>query len=364
MSTNNLQKIRFSVVDTKRDLNLQYEENTNTKGYVSWGRDNQYPQHVTYLAKNSATVKAIIEGSVRYICGNGLVIPDDAAKWSKTVNRQGETLEDIVEQVAGDLLLLNGFAVQVIYNKLGAVSELYALDFARCRSNANNSKIYYSRKWGVYQTSKYEEYDAFNPEKIDPEKLTQIYFYKGSSRKVYPIPSWEGAFRDAQTEIEASKLQLNDMANGLNAKVIITLPDESGALSEEEKNAVEEAIATKFTGSEATSSFFLTWKTEGIGDVKVDVIKQDDDSNKFETIKKSARENIFVSFRATPNLFGLPTATTGFNEQEYKGAYQLFDRTVIAPLRARITRVLNQILRSQQGIKIIPFDLFNENEEE
>ena len=358
----NKKQVRFSVVDTKREVAWDYEENTNSKGYVAWGRDNQYPQHVTYLAKNSATVKAIIEGSVRYICGNGLVIPEDAAKWRNAVNRRGETMEDIIEQVANDLMLLNGFAIQVVYNKLGAVAEIYALDFSRCRSNLTNTKIYYSKKWGQW-TGKYDEYDAFNPEKIDPEKLTQIYFYKGSSRRVYPVPSWEGAFRDAMTEIEASKWQLNDMANGLGAKVIITLPDEAGTLTEEEKTAVEDAIASKFCGSEATSNFFLTWHQEGIGDVKVDVIRQEDDSTKFNAIKKSARENIFVSFRATPNLFGLPTETTGFNEQEYEGAYKLFDRTVIAPLRKRIMGVINQIIRSKEDIKIVPFNLFNEEEE-
>ncbi len=361
MSTDKKQ-VRFSIVDTKRELSLDYEENTNSKGYVAWGADNQYPQHVSYLAKNSATVKAIIEGSVRYICGNGLQIPDDASRWATEVNRRHETLEDIVEQVANDLMLLSGFAIQVIYNRLGAVAELYALDFSRVRSNANNTKIYYAKKWGNW-TAKYDEYDAYDPERVDPDKLTQIYFYKGSSRRVYPVTSWEGSFRDAQTEIEASKWQLSDMANGLQAKTIITLPDEAGTLTEDEKTAVEDAIATKFCGSEATSSFFLTWRQEGIGEVKVDTIKQEDDSAKFKAIKDSARENIFVSFRATPNLFGLPTATTGFNEQEYAGAYKLYDRTVIAPLRKRIVNVLNEILKSEDGIKIIPFTLFDEEEE-
>lgn len=364
MNTNQKKAI-FSIVDTKRDFNYDYEENTNSKGYVAWGKDNAYPQHIEYLAKNSATVKAIADGIVRYICGNGVMVPDTLAKWNEKVNRRGDTLEDIIEQVSWDYVLLGGFSIQVVYNHLGAVAEIYALSLSRTRSNVYNDKIYYAKKWGSY-TAKYEEYDAFNREKIDPNKLTQIYFFKGASRRVYPIASWEGAFRDAETEIEAAKLQLNDMKNGLSAKVIITLPNESGTLTEDEKKAVEDAIQNKFCGSEATSSFFLTWHEEGVGDVKVDVIKQEDDSNKFINYKKSARENIFVAFKCTPELMGLPRENQGFDTSQVMDEFNLFQETVVSGYQRRICKALNQIFGVSQaeGIQIKPFNLQKLEEEE
>lgn len=355
-------KLNFSVVDTQRPYNFDYEENTNTKGYVAWGPGNRFPLDIRKLYLESVTVRSIIDGTVKYICGNGVVCNEGAAKWESKVNRRGEKLNDIIEQVATDLMIYNGFAIQVIYNKIGTIAEMYALDFGRCRSNVNNTKIYYAPKWGAY-TAKYEEYDAFNREKIDPEKPTQIFFYKGAARTVYPMPSWLGCAKDAMTEIEAAKLQLNSMANGLNTKVMITLPNDTGTLTDEEKEEVEEAIKTKFCGSEATSSFFLFWREEGMSEMKVDPIHSEDESDKFTTIKKSARENIFVAFRAAPILFGLTSEmSTGFSTQEFKDQFNLYQKTQVKPLQEKITSVLDTIVGADNAIKILPFDIDTEEE--
>lgn len=354
-------KHTFAVVDRDRMPVPDYlEENTNTKSFVNWGRDNQFPQHVNYMVRNSPTLKSCIESITNYIVGNGVNVKDEASKWKTEVNRRHETMEDLISQIAYDLIAYGGFAINVLYSKLGTVAELYALDFTRIRSNYNNTVIYYAPKWGQW-TSKYDAYPAFDREKVDPTHPSQIFYYKGNSRRVYPIPTYEGAFRDCLTEIEASKLQLTEMANGMNAKTIITLPNDTGTLTEDEKNEIEEAIRAKFTGSEATSSFFLTWKEEGLSEVKVDVIKQEDDSNKFVTIKKSARENIFISLRMNPMLAGL-NVETGFSREEFAEALALFQRTVVSGYQRKIEKAIDSIIAVPGGIQLIPFTLEREDE--
>lgn len=360
----NQKKMRFSVVDTGRDFTLNYEETqTSSKSAViNYGADNRLPQHLNELVRNSATLKAIVDATVAYICGNGINISDDASKWKTKVNRRGETMENIIEQASYDLLVYGGFAINVVFSHIHTVAEIYALDFSRCRSNYNNTLIFYAPKWGQW-TGKYETFDAFNLEKIDPEHPSQIYYYKGSSRRVYPYPTWEGAVRDAQTEVESTKLQLNEMANGLVAKHIITLPNDTGALTEKEKDDVEEAIKTKFSGSEATSSFFVAWKEEGMSEVKVDSLHTEDDSNKFVTIKKSARENLFIAFRCNPILVGLNTERSNFNRQEFAEAFELYQRTVVSGYQRKLEKAVNTIISVPGGIQIIPFTLERAEEE-
>ena len=356
-------KLNFSIVDTDRRVVPDYEENLETNSYVPWGKDNQFPKYVKDLSVKSVTVNAIIEGTVRYILGNGIVVPEDAAKWKETINRRGETIDDLVEQVAVDLMTYGGFAIQIIYSRLGTVAEMYALEFGRCRSNKNNTKIYYAKKWGKW-TGKFEEFDAYDPKKIDLDNPTQIYFYKGAARTVYPHASWEGAFVDASTEIEIGQLQFNAIANGLSAKHIITLPNDGQVLTDDEKEAIEDAIQQKFAGSRATSSFFLTWKEEGMSEVKVDTLKTEDESNKFSTIKKTARENIFVSFRCTGTLFGLPDSNNkGFSKTEFVEAFELYQETQVGPLQKKIIKVLNTITGSKEGFKVIPFTLDSKEDE-
>lgn len=348
----------FAVVDTGRPHVPEYSERENAKGYVNYGTDNQFPQFVHMLYTESTSVGAIIDGSVRYLVGNGVVT--ESTKWKDKVNRKGDTLDDIVEALGTDLMTYGGFALQVIYSKLFTVSEIYALDFARCRTNETGTKIYYAPKWGGY-TTKYDVYDAFNREKIDPEKMTQIFYFKGSVRSVYPRPSWLSAFRDALSEVEASKMQLNQLSNQLMAKTLITLPNDSSQLTPDDKRLVEKSIKDKFTGPDATSSFMIYWREEGMQDLRVDSIKNEDDTDKFVALKKSARENIFVAFKAQPNLFGLMTESKGFSKEEYQNAVLLYDRIQMAPLRKKILNCLKEVL-CVDDLKVLPFNLQLEEE--
>lgn len=345
--------LKFSVVESNRVRIPDYEENTNTKTYVYYGADNNFPAFINLLYKESATIRAIIDGSVNYVCGNGIDIPDEGAKWRDTINRRGETVEDLIQQLGTDYYKFRGYAIQVIYNGLGAISELYALDFGRCRVSPDGKKIYYAKKWGQW-TGKYECYDAFGSP-LDVKKPTQIYYFKDGARTCYPMPFWEGCFRDGLAEISASKYVLNNLANGLAAKTVITLPNTSGVLTEDEKKAVEKSIKERWTGPDADSSFFLYWKQEEGEDLKVDSIQTQDESDKFAKIKASARENIFTAFRATPNLFGLQNESKGFSKEEFIECFALYQRTQIQPIQKKIERSLKRVTGAD--FTILPFNL-------
>lgn len=355
--------MKFSVVDSEAVRLPEYSESTVNGKYQMWGADNQYPNLIDDMYRQSPTLGSVIDGTVKFICGNGYSLSEDAKKWEEQVNRRGDTLDDLVEQMATDLLKYNGMAIQIIYNKLGETKELYALDFGRCRVSPDFKKVYYAnKKWGQY-TTKYEEYDAFDRGKIDMNKPTQIFWVRFGSRTTYPTPCYQSAFRDIMAEIASSKYVLNNMSNGLAAKTVITIPNTSGLLTEDEKRAVEKDIKTKFTGPNADSSFFLYFKNEDGEDIKVDSIQVQDESDKFEKIKNASRESIFISFRATPNLFGLPTATTGFNEQEYNSAFKLYQKTQVQGYQRKIERCLDKIFAVKDSLTILPFTLDDNTEE-
>lgn len=353
METNEQKTMNFSVVAGNVDIpsNESNQRGTNNS-YAWWGEDNKYPQFIKSIYKGSTTVKAIINGTVNFILGNDITVNESAIKFKDYVNGKCETFYDLIGFIATDYLTYNAFAIEVIYNQLGTVSELYALDVTRCRTNQAGTKVYYSKKsWGQY-SAKYDEYDAFNPIVKDVTK-PQIYFYKGFCKETYPAPFWEGSLRDALAEIQCSKYVLNSMSNGLAAKTIITIPDE-GNLTQEDYDQTEKLIKDKFCGPDAQSSFFLFWQ-RGDKQIKVDPINVEDESDKFNAIKSSARENIFISFQATPNLFGLPSATTGFNSQEYQGAYKLYEKAKIVPTQKEIVRILDKILGTKNCITIEPY---------
>lgn len=345
-------KVNLSVIDVESKYHYDADETvTGSKTYVNWGRDNKYPSFLKNLYYNSATLSSIINGSAGYVLGDGVKASENAAKWKDKVNRRGDTLYDIVNALSLDYWLFKGFALQVIYSKMGTVAEIYALDFAKCRTDEYHKKIYFNKKgWSSY-SSKYEVYDAFGAP-VDPEHPSQILYFTDGSRSVYPHPKYEGAINDVLTEIECTKYSLNSISNGLSARYILTMPS-SANLTKEQKEIIEKSVREKFTGTDTPSNFMLYFAT-GTEKMEVAPITADEQNEKFTSIKKAARENIFTAFAAVPALFGLMTESKGFTQEEFESAYKLYFNTQIKPVQNKIQSQVSKALGVENALVFQP----------
>ena len=345
-------QVNLSIVDVEKKYSYDADEQiSSSRSYVNWGKDNKYPSFLKSLYYNSATLGSIINGSVNYVLGDGVIASDDAAKWADKVNRRGDTLYDIVNSVALDFFIYHGFAIQVIYSKFGSPAEIYALDFNKCRADETHKKIYYNKKgWASYST-KYDVYDAFG-EPFDPSHPTQILYFTDGSRGVYPHPKWESCIKDVLTEIEATEYSLNSISNGLSARYILTMPSSSN-WTKEQKDLIEKKIKEKFTGSDTPSNFMVYFAT-GTEELKATPIAADEQNEKFVAIKKAARENIFTSFAAVPALFGLMTESKGFAQEEFKSAYKLYFNTQIKPVQKKINNQISKVLNVDNAVVFQP----------
>ena len=349
-------RIQLSVLDIESKYVVSPDETTyGNKNLVTWGMDNQLPVLYHNCYNKSATLKSIIDGTINYILGDDIVLDESAAYWREKVNRTGLTMRQLVSKMAFNLNVYGGFAIQVIFNKLGQVVELFPLDFGRCRINEDGTKIYYAKKWTKYQT-KSQEFDRFDPKNINKDNPTQIFYYKNdTTNSVYPLPPFAGALYDVLTEIECAKYSLNTVARGFSAKYVFNFP-EANNLTDEQKDGIEEAIKNKFCGSENETNFMLYWKNEDGSGIEVTKIESDETPERYIAIKDNARTNIFVAMRTTPLLMGLVNGiSTGWATQEFSDSFKLFQKTVIKPQQDIIVEALEKITGAKNGIHIIPF---------
>ena len=349
-------KIQLSVLDIEKKYIVDPEEATyGNKSLVTWGLDNQLPVLYLNCYHKSASLKAIIDGTINYVLGDDIVVDDEAAYWREKVNRTGLTMRQLISKLDFNYNVYGGFAIQVIYNKLGQVVELYPLDFGRCRTNETGTKIYYAKKWTKYQT-KSEEFSRFDPEHIDMANPTQIFYFKGDfTSSVYPLPPYAGAIYDVLTEIECAKYSLNTVARGFSAKYLIQFP-ENAEVTDEQKKGIEDAIKTKFCGSENETNFMLYWRNDDGEKIEVSKIESDETPERYIAIKDNARTNIFVAMRCTPLLMGLVNGiSTGFATSEYRDSFKLFQKSVIEPQQDVIIESLDKIIGCGDGIHIVPF---------
>lgn len=335
------------------------EKEISGKDFIAWGTDNRYPNYLFSLYEDCATLQSIINGTTDFVCGND--ISCNLPIFEKTVNKNGDTINDIIQRISTDYLIFGGFALQVIRNSLGEITELYWIDFTKLRSNKKNDVFFFSDEWDKsYGRVKYIVYPKFN---IDDSNPTSIFYYKGNkTRSTYPTPLYNAAITACELEKKINEFHLNEISNNFLTSKIINF--NSGVPDDDLKNEIERNINEKFSGAENAGRILISFNNNKDSETTVTDLTQDDFGERYDALHKRSREEVFTAFRATPNLFGLPTETTGFNQQEFAEAFKLYNRTVVKPIQKVIVDTFDKIFGVDGSITIEPFNLEYDSEKE
>lgn len=342
-----IEKMGFSLISQKTKIVPDViEKQVSGKDYVFYGDDNDFPEYLWNLYLKSSVLQSIINGTVDYISGNEVVSRLDI------VNKEGETINDIIRKITTDYMIFGGFAIQIIRDFNGDVRELYWLDIRKVRVNDEGDRIFYCDKWNKYG-AKAIEYERFDSEK---KQSTSVFYYKGHiTRGVYPIPRYCGALSAIETSTEIGKFHLNNILNNLTSSAIINF--NNGVPSKEQQSEIERKISDKFSGADNAGKFILTFNNNKESAVTVERLNEDNMDAKFQTLSKSTMQEIFISFRATPSLFGLNPENNGFSKEEFLESFELYNKTCVIPSQKDIVRCFEKIYNEENIIQFIPFKL-------
>lgn len=321
------------------------------KSFVGWGELNDYPDYIEDLYQNVSTLHSIIDGTTDYVCGDK--IECNITNFQDKINRKGETIEDLVSWIAKDMVKYNGFALNIIKNKLGTPAEIYYLDFKKLRSNKEGTKYYYSEDWNrSFGRVKYIEYNSF----LSPDSGNNSIFYiKNDPNRIYPVPMYAASVIACEIEKKMNEYHLNNISNSFSSNYIINF--NNGRPSDEIQEEIEMEVYDKFCGVENSGRPMLSFNSNKDSETTIQKIDADSFIDKYNSLAERSQQEIFTSFRATPNLFGIMQKTTGFSEQEFSEAYKLYNKTVIKPIQKRIIKAFNKIFCTDNSINIIPFAL-------
>lgn len=335
----------FSAVSTQNNLSPELKEvNISGKDYIYYGTDNKYPLHLLGLYSNCSTLTSIIDGSVDYVSGEGIITNSSFLK--NAINNKGETLEDLLQKITTDYYIFGGLAIQVIRNVNNQIIELIWLDFSKVRVNEDETKVFYSNQWGK-SGMKALEYPAFNN-----TSSSSIYYYKGvKTRGVYPLPLYNSAIMSIETQVEIKKFHKTSLLNNFNANLLINF--NSGIPTETEKKDVERKIEDKFTGAENSSKVLISFNENKESATEIIRLESDNFDEKYKALNESSINDIFVAFRAPKVLFGVSLDNIGFNQQEYMEAFNIYNKVSISPIQRLLENIIFKI--TQQEFKFIPY---------
>lgn len=320
------------------------------RDFVCWGENNNYPDYLNDLYKKVSTLRSIINGIVDYI--NGDKVTTTVENFKERANSKGDTIEDIVKWISLDLVKYNGFALNIVKNRLGTVAEIYYLDFKRVRSSEDGDKLYYSTDWSKsFGRVKYTEYENF----LRSEKASTIFYYKEGICTVYPEPMYAASVVSCEIEKQLNEYHLNNIVNGFSSNYIINF--NSGIPSDEIKMEIEDEVYDKFCGSENAGRPMLSFNDTKDNETTVTKIEADSFIDKYNSLAARTKQEIFTSFRCSPILFGIDQEKTGFNANEYAAAFRLFNKTVIEPMQRKIIKAFDKIFGVTDSLVIEPFTI-------
>lgn len=334
MNKENKETMHFAIIENKSKVIPVLEETKMAgKKYVGYGKDNKYPEYLFSLYQNSTILQSIINGIIDYTIGQGVT----GRFLSDQVNVDGETYDDLFRNLFLDFLVTGGFAFNVLRDAENRISELYWVNVSHIRLSDDGKTAYYDNNisgWG----SKPKELPIFDPKK---KQKSSIFYYKGTSRGLYPVPRWSGAIKAVETSCEISNYHLNSILNNFSPSAIISF--NNGVPDKETQEAIEKKINKKFVGSDNVNRFILSFSESGENATSVQRLDSDHADEKFHTLKDSITEEIFISFRATPALFGMNPENTGFSKTEFLESFQLFYKTMIEPLQKTFIKIFNKV---------------------
>ena len=315
------------------------------KEWMQFGTDNLYPQELIELYDTSAMNHTCIDAIKDGIVGEGIV------EWGEEyINSEGQTINEVFENIALDYTIFGGYSINVIWNKEGTrIAEIYHLPFANVRSGKPDEEdkvnsYWYSSDWSQVRKYKPVEYAAFSVTDTKGDNASQIYYCKNYTpgNEVYPLPHYIGGVNDIQLDARVSRFHNANISNGLAPSMFVQF--RNGIPNPEERRDIYREIEDTFTGEDNAGRFFLAFSEPG-KELQVTPIESTNDEY-YLTLEQRITSRILTAHRITsPLLLGIKEGA-GFssNAEEIITSYSHFMNTVVLPKQKKILRTYGYML--------------------
>ena len=352
----------------------RYESrNDKSLGIQTFGEKNDYPQQVMEIVGASATGASCVDVFSKFISGQGF---NDKNIFDLVANRQGQTCDELLNLIAHDFAMFNGFAIHVNYNANHKITQLQHLPFETVRLGALNDSGTYStvalhRDWGRRMTSlrqwKKEDImtvDLFNPDPVEIENQVteaggwngyngQVYFYSGNKASNYPLPKFDSVLTDMSTEAGIANISYRNARHRFlpdGMLVDINNKDQSEEqVSETEKNLRENK------GDEETGNLMYA-QVETREQIPQFIKFSGQNYDKEYTVtRQKVKEDIGRSFNQPP-ILRAEDVGSNFGADALRNAYDYYN-SVTEVERMQIQRVFAQIFKYWSGTLLDDFSI-------
>lgn len=333
----------------------------NGKDYVMYGENNRYPDYLLEMYQRSAKHNAIVNGKVNYITGKGFtydatkVQGEQLAELNKLMDNPNpyDDLDDILYKTTLDFEIFNGFALEIVWNLQGRISQIAHKNFGNLRRSAEGDKFWYADEWKEFgEPEGLCTYEPFNPEK---RLGKQLYYYcsYAPSVRYYPVPEYLGALAYIETDARIANYHVNNLRNGFLGGFLFNF--NNGVPSDEEQRDIKRQLLRQMKGDDGERIVVNFNDTQDTG-LKIEPLNANDLDKQFNILNETIQTEIFVAHRVTsPMLFGVRTSGQLGGRGELVEAYELFKAVYVNDRVQKLERVFNYLF-SFNGLAVLEIE--------
>ena len=337
---NNIQAINLSAYEP-----VEAVEKENRSGWIDYGFNNLFPQHLITLYYNSPIHNALTNSIAYMIEGQGT----------------GTILDNALQGIAFDLKLQGAFVAEVIWSMdFTRVVKINHLPFENCRLAYDKEEdditgIWYSKDWANTRSKKGkpEFIPAFNPSQAEEQPRQVIYAHgmmAGSS--YYAKPDYFGALNYVELSYQMGLYHVNNILNGLFPSFIINFLN--GIPQKEEREAIRREWEERLSGASNAGKFLMTFNEDPTRAPSIESFPLSDADKQYQFLSEETAKQIMVGHRVVSPLIHGIRDTTGFgsNKDEMIVGMEIFNNQVIKPYQRIITNTFAPILGSDLKIEM------------
>jgi len=328
----NIQAINLSAYQP-----VEAVETENRAGWINYGQNNLFPQHLITLYYNSPIHNALTNSIAYMIEGQGT----------------GTILDNALQGIAFDLKLQGSFCAEVIWSlDFTRIVQINHLPFENCRLAYDKDEdditgIFYSKDWANTRSKKGkpEFIPAFNPS-IAQEQPRQVIYAHGmmAGSSYYAKPDYFGALNYVELSYQMGMYHVNNILNGLFPSFIINFLN--GIPQKEEREAIRREWETRLSGASNAGKFLMTFNEDPARAPQIESFPLSDADKQYQFLSEETAKQIMVGHRVVSPLIHGIRDTTGFgsNKDEMVVGLEIFNNQVIKPYQRIIERVFTPIL--------------------
>jgi hypothetical protein len=324
-------------------------EKENRSGWIDYGNNNLFPQHLINLYHNSPIHNALTNSIAFMIEGQGT----------------GTILDNALQGISFDLKLQGAFVAEVIWSMdFTRVVQINHLPFENCRLAYDREEddvtgIWYSKDWANTRSKKGkpEFIPAFNPSIAQEQPRQVIYAHGMSAGSVYyPKPDYFGALNYIELSYQMGLYHVNNILNGLFPSFIINFLN--GIPQKEEREAIRREWETRLSGANNAGKFLMTFNEDPTRAPSIEAFPLSDADKQYQFLSEETAKQIMVGHRVvSPLIHGIREANGfGSNKDEMLVGLEIFNNQVIKPYQRIIERVFTPILGEVSIEMNSPFD--------